>query len=199
MKTLRNAGVAMFAGTALTLITTIYFIASFLSNYELTDLMSKEKILRMLTEIYPLPLYLLHSALSIVIVIFSYAGFIYLGKKFKQKQLLISAWVILLATITSALVLGGIAYQVVYLSSQNRALLLYQTLTTTLFLVVSVVSYILLGLALEKLKDVELSKITGRLYVISGATLIIMIGNLLLLLTQIFAGLMFLKASKKFE
>ena len=63
-----------------------------------------------------------------------------------------------------------------------------------------IVFFILLGVSLLKLKDkIEMSKTIGILYIISASTMIIFVGSLLLLVTQIFAAIMFLKASKKFE
>ena len=200
MKPLRNAGIAIIVGMIIGLITLIYSMTTIFSKYEFNDLINRELMSKIMAEAFPLPLFVFTILLSIVVIIFTYSGFISLGKRFNQTLLKVSAWVLLGALILHSVLSGIISYQVYYLSSQSQFFLTAQGILSLIFLVLYVVFYILLGVSLLKLKkNVEMAKTVGVLYIVSAATTIILVGSVLLWITQIFVAVMFFKASKKFE
>jgi|SRR3989344_540095 len=198
MKTFRNAGIAMFIWIILSFITSAFTFIYIFSNYELKEIIERPD--KIAAEIIPLPVNIITILISIIVVIFTYLGYIKLGKKFDNHLLIVTSWILLILLAIYNIVKGFINYHLIYLSSQNTYLIGFDYLLNITFLISMIVFFILLGVSLLKLKDkIEMSKTIGILYIISASTMIIFVGSLLLLVTQIFAAIMFLKASKKFE
>ena len=188
----------MFIWIILSFITSAFTFIYIFSNYELKEIIERPD--KIAAEIIPLPVNIITILISIIVVIFTYLGYIKLGKKFDNHLLIVTSWILLILLAIYNIVKGFINYHLIYLSSQNTYLIGFDYLLNITFLISMIVFFILLGVSLLKLKDkIEMSKTIGILYIISASTMIIFVGSLLLLVTQIFAAIMFLKASKKFE
>lgn len=197
MKTLRNAGIAIIVGFVVGLISLAVMLKTLFSNWD--SFIENPEIYKTFLTAIPFEFLILMGIVSLIFLIFTYAGFIFLGRKFKNRLLVTSSWIMLFVLILSQIKDMIISYFIIYQGSESVALLATQTVLSILFLLSFIVLYILLGVSLKKLKNVEMAKTTGLLYVISGATMIILVGSALLIVAQIFAAVMFLKASKKFD
>ena len=198
MKTLKIAGISIIIFMFITLLSIMFSVKALLSNP--SALLDKTLLNQAIADAFPLPLMIISTIFSLILSVLFYAGFIKIGELAKNNFLVIVSWIIMFVILISTISTGLFSYQLIYKNSQSTALPNLQILINIIFLISSILFFILLGVSLLKSKDkIEMSKTTGILYIISGATMIIVVGSLLLWVTHIFAALMFFKASKKFE
>ena len=187
MKTLRNSGIAIIASLLLGLTILTIGIIKYLPLI-LANPSGAEEIIKNAMS----PAYLIITALlGVIITVVIYLGYISLGKKLDNNFLAVIAWISLALIIINNLINT--------ILSINHA-----TDTAVIFGILSgvsiMISYIFLGIGVYKLKNkIRLAKTTGLLYIIGAATTIILIGAIILFIAQIFAVVMFFKASKKLE
>lgn len=187
MKPLRNAGIAIIILFIIGLASVIYLS---IELYSLSGIYgSLAEAMTMLTETTIFStISIILSALLIIVIFF---GFISLGKRFKNKLLAITSWVLMALLVINqilSIVRDAISSSVLY------------PFISLGILISIVIVMVLFGIALLKLKDkVKLSKSTGILYIVAGPTLIITVGYFVYIAALVLSAIMFFKASKKFE
>nr|MBI4156250.1 hypothetical protein [Candidatus Woesearchaeota archaeon] len=200
MRVLRNAGIAILVGLLLGMISLIIVAVKLLSNLSLSDLAKIEVGKEILSDFVPLPVQIIILIVGISITIFIYSGFISLGRRFDSNLLVIVSLVFMIGLIIYSLY-SNISYIIqFYLNVQSNALAKLDPVALTINRFFVITLEILLGIALVKLKDqLELAKTAGILYIIAGATTLIIIGSLISVVAQIVAAIMFFKTSNKLE
>lgn len=152
-----------------------------------------------------------------VLTIYFFYGFILLGKKFNNKLLVSLTWVsiafavfgILLNLVSSGMNFASAESHGNFGNLSVEELQNLQALTTLgfvtiiFFIIISIalgVYYIFFGIAIRKMKDkLKLANTTGILNIVAGATLIILVGYLILLIAYIFEIMLMFEAAGKFE
>jgi len=192
MKKLRNAGIAIIIGLVIGIVSFVRTLIKIMPH--LNDRQAvNQAILNMMT-----PTTVLFTiAVGILVAIFTFTGFIDLGKRFNNKLLIIVSLLTMLLLIANNLI-SNIPY---LLSSQIS--IKTSAIISTLFLISFSILLFLLGIATLQLKKVQLSKALGILYIITGITFITFvlspIGLITFLASLIVAAIMFFKASRQFE
>jgi hypothetical protein len=190
MKTLRNAGIAIIIGLILGIGSFIYTLVKIIPLVSQGQAAITEAAMNLM----PLQFQIISSVIGLVVMLFIYAGFITLGKKFNNQFLVVTSWILLVALIIS----GGVSTFVLQASSPVAI----STLQAVQFIssLAVIILFIFLGVGLIKIrKQLKLAKVTGILYIVGAATSFILIGALIIWIAQAFAAAMFFRASKEFE
>ena len=200
MKPLKTAGVSIIVGLAIGLLTGAYTAIKLAPFAE--DLSSANQILQSMT-----PLLTASTIIMIAVSIFTYIGFITLGRKFKNKTLEITGWALMILLIVQSI--NSLLMEPLSLTDTQPS-------TASLIIIALIgVGMLILGIGSIKLgKKVSLSKTAGILYIITGVSLVVyylgiamqtdmpilaLVGGLVQFAALILASILFFKASKKYE
>ncbi|MBR9705333.1 hypothetical protein GOV12_08015 [Candidatus Pacearchaeota archaeon] len=174
--------------------------------------------------IYSLVLWIVMTFFSIIFNL----GFLFLAKKYKAKLLLVMTWISIIITLILFILMmvSNILYSVPgvnaqaeifdfsdfedgsmftetesgEISDENIFLMIGLLVLWVIFSILYGAFSILFGIGLMKLKnDVRLSRASGILHIISGATMIIFVGAFIAIAVMIVETVMFFKASKELE
>jgi hypothetical protein len=143
--------------------------------------------------------------------IFFYFGFIVLARKYNTRLLLVMTWIgiagsiiffvlMFIYLIMSFFILPVNALTGAGQSNLARTIFMVLIILWIIFTIILGLFTILFGIGLLKLKDkVQLSKVAAILNIISGATMIIVIGFIISLVAIVLEIIMFYKASIRLE
>jgi len=145
--------------------------------------------------------------ISSIGIVFYYIAFLRLGKKYKNKLLMVISWIFvifafinLFLTILSA-VLSSI--DLAKAAETNPALDPYILVAILAILIIFILIFsaltILFGIGIKRLKDAKHARVTGKLYIISGATMIILIGFILIWVANFYAVALLWKEGNRYE
>jgi uncharacterized membrane protein len=139
-------------------------------------------------------------------IFFFYLAFLKLGERYKNKLLRVMSLIfVVISIINIFLMIISTTLTAIELvraedasSTLDPYLVLIILITLIFVVLVSAALIILFGIGIKKLgKEVKYSKITGILYIISGATMIIFIGFILVLVANFFAVALLWNEGKK--
>lgn len=152
---------------------------------------------------------ILFSILAVVFGVMFLYGFVFLGKKFNNKLLVVMAWIGI--SFAALMFVSGVGINLIGLASAQvdssfnsgspemaflLAFLFMWIISSLIFGAYS----ILMGIGIMKLQDkVPLAKATGILNIVAGATYIILIGIVVAFVAYIMQIILMFKASEKFE
>jgi len=130
--------------------------------------------------------------ISCVGMIFYYLAFLKLGEKYKDKLLTVMSWIFIIFAYLN-LLLTFVSVIVDLVKAQ-------ETSPITDSYIMMFLLIILFGIGIKKLGNkIKYSRITGILYIISGATMIILIGFILVLVANFYSIALLFNESKKYQ
>jgi uncharacterized membrane protein len=139
-------------------------------------------------------------------ILYFYSAFLKLAEKYKNKLLKITSWVFLIFGIINV-VMNIISFTLTSIelvraedavSSIDPFLAIFVLIILLLFVIVSGALSILFGVSILRLgKEVKYSRVTGILYLVSGATMVILIGFLFVWVANFFSVALLWKESEK--
>ena len=192
MNKLKRAGIAWVIQYALSIISLFVGAIFILKNGGLNLLTDKDALMQTVQTALPSSLQIFLSLLGIILTVIVFSGFIYLGKKYNKTFLEVMGWLLMIILISN-IIFTSLMYNLIpelYLDVN----LIYKII----YLIFYIPSIILFGISLLSLKDkVYLSKTTGILYIIGGATSILLVGVFIVIVADISAMVMFFRASQK--
>lgn len=145
--------------------------------------------------------------ISSIGILFYYLAFLKLGKKHNNKLLtIISKIFVIFAYINLFLTFLSMVLSFIGLAKAQETtptidpyLIISILVILIIFVIILSALTILFGIGIKRLKDVKYSRITGLLYIISGATMIILIGFILLWVSNFYAVALLFNEAKKPE
>jgi len=182
MKPLKTAGDAIVIGLLLGIVSLVYAVVKILP-YSPDQAAMLQALSGMSTFVTVVAL------ISIVITFFVYYGFVTLGNKTKNKLIIYVSWLLMIFLILQTL-----------LTSVFRLPSLSTSQASAITVIILSILMLLMGIGLVQIrKKVSLANAAGILYIISGATLFILIGAIVHIAALILAAIMFIKASRTFK
>jgi len=143
--------------------------------------------------------------ISCVGMIFYYLAFLKLGEKYKDKLLTVMSWIFIIFAYLN-LLLTFVSVIVDLVKAQETSpitdsyIMIFLLIILILLIIIFSTLIILFGIGIKKLGNkIKYSRITGILYIISGATMIILIGFILVLVANFYSIALLFNESKKYQ
>jgi len=194
MKTLRNAGIAILVGLIFGAVSFVRILIKIIPQ-----LGNEQTINESIANLMSPTLIIIGLVVSITVAIFTFQGFIKLGKKLNNKLLITASWLIMIL-----LIINSLTSNLPALISNNTLDVTTNTIKSVGFILIFGVLNLLLGVSFLQIKQkIKLAKPVGILNIITGVAFITFIlspiGFVIYIVNLILTSAMFFKASKQFK